>query len=247
MIQSFDDRRDIIIPGDKKATLDFCIHHFITQANNAIADHGYFTVALSGGSTPAAIYQGLGSTPMRHTIDWSKVFLFWSDERSVSTTDANSNYRMAMESGLTELNIPTANIFRMQAEENIVANALAYEKAIKEKASDGVFDFVMLGMGDDGHTASLFPYTHALHARNRLAVANWVPQHSTWRMTLTYDCINAAKVVAIYVLGKNKAEKVNHVLNTPLSPDSFPVQKIGTSNRKALWILDQEAAANLLI
>ncbi len=246
VLQSFDERRDIVIPGDKKATLSFCIRNFIDHANASILDHGYFAVALSGGSTPAAIYKGLAEPANRDKVDWSKALLFWSDERSVPPTDPNSNYHMAMESGLGVLGIAPEQVFRMQAEEDIVANAEAYERLIQERLPGGVFDLIMLGMGDDGHTASLFPHTHALRARNRLVVANWVSQHHTWRMSFTFECINNAKAINLYVIGANKAEMVAKVLTSPLTADSLPSQRIGTSTHKALWILDHAAAAHLL-
>ncbi len=242
-VQSFDDRRDIVVPGGQFATLSFCIDHFIYHARKSINDHGYFAVALSGGSTPATIYRGLSEESHHKALDWSKVLLFWSDERSVPPTSSESNYHMAMESGLTKLPIPKNNIFRMHAEENIVANAEAYEKLIRERLSGGIFDMVMLGMGPDGHTASLFPQTHALNAKGRLVVANWVPQQNTWRMTLTFDCINQASSIVIYVLGKSKAKMLNDIFS---QVGDLPAQHLGTSTHKALWILDEGAATDIL-
>lgn len=244
-IESFDERRDIIIPGDTKATVHFCVEQFLQIAANAISARGKFVVALSGGTTPNAIFKELSAEENRSKLDWKKVFCFWSDERSVPPDHAESNFHSAMQAGLAGLPIPTANIFRMHGEGDIEENALAYEQQLLSILPSGEFDLVMLGMGEDGHTASLFPLTHALHSGERLVVANYVPQKKTWRMTLTYKCINAAKQIDIYVMGESKAAMLAQVLSSPYEPDSLPVQRIGTATHKALWILDKEASAQL--
>ncbi len=241
----FDDRHKLIFPGDNKATVNFAVSHFITVANESIKDHGYFAVALSGGSTPKSIFQGLSKQENRHKIDWKKCYIFWSDERAVEPTDPESNYHMAMEAGLNEIGIPAEHLFRMKAETNIEENALAYEKAIKKHIPKGHFDLVMLGMGDDGHTASLFPWTDGLQKTEHLVIANYIPQKKIWRMSLTYKCINQASHIAIYVLGDNKAEMVKRVLEGPYIHDELPIQGVGTAEHRATWILD-DAAARLL-
>jgi 6-phosphogluconolactonase len=244
-IQAFDTRRDLIVPGDHQSTLQFCTDHFLMIGHEAIEDHGYFAVALSGGSTPKAIYQSLADPLHRTKLDWGRVWLFWSDERSVPPYDPESNYYMAINAGFGNLPIPPQNIHRMQAEGDIEQGALAYEKLIRSKLPDTRFDLVMLGMGEDGHTASLFPKTHGLHAEERLVIANYIPQKSTWRMTLTFECINAGRDIAIYVMGKSKREMVKHIFTGPYEPDELPIQRVGTPEHKALWILDQEAFTNI--
>jgi len=245
MIKNFDDRRDIVIPGDESKTILFSIQHFIDIANSSIKDHDYFAVALSGGSTPKRIFEGLASAEYRDKIDWSKVLIFWGDERSVPPNDPESNFQMADKAFLSKVSIPSKNIFRMEAENNIEDHALSYENLIKAKIPSGKFDLVMLGMGADGHTASLFPKTEGLHAKNRLVIANHVPQKQTWRMSLTYECINSAKNVAIYVLGASKSSIVKQVLKGAYSPDDLPIQRIGSPAHHALWILDSAAASEL--
>lgn len=240
-MQAFDERRDIIIPGNYEQTLDFCAKHFIEVGQRSISEHGYFAVALSGGSTPKGIFSLLASK-YHLQLDWKKVWLFWSDERAVLPDHKDSNYHMAMESGFRSLGIPQENIFRMQAEADIEAHAEEYEKVVKEKIG-GVFDLIMLGMGNDGHTASLFPRTHALQSE-RLVAANYIPQQDAWRMTLTFDCINASRCIAIYVLGKEKSSTIKKVFLGPYDPDELPIQKIGTPGHRALWILDEAAAAD---
>ncbi|MEC7839113.1 MAG: 6-phosphogluconolactonase [Chlamydiota bacterium] len=245
IIKPYDDRRNIAVPGNSNVTTEYCINHFIETAKKCIQDRGYFAVALSGGSTPKAIFKGLARKENHDIIDWSRVLLFWSDERCVSPNSPESNYHMAMEAGFTHLPIPLENIHRMKAEEDPENNAIAYEQLMEEKLNGEPFDLVMLGMGNDGHTASLFPKTHGLHAPEKKVIANFLPQMDVWRMTLTYECINAAREIVIYVLGESKAEMVNKVFTGSYLPDEFPIQRIGTQNHKALWILD-EAAAKLL-
>lgn len=245
LIQAYDDRRDLAIPGDQSKTLHFCIEHLIETANHYIDENGYFTVALSGGSTPKAIFEGLTKEDNRNRVDWSRVILFWGDERSVPPDNPDSNYHMAMESGFTHLPIPLENIHRMKAEEDLEVSAKAYEELLNEKLGDNTLDLVMLGMGGDGHTASLFPKTHGLHAPGRNVIGNYVPKMETWRMTLTFDYINESKNIVIYVLGESKAEMVEKVFKEPYQPDELPIQKIGTPTHKALWIMDSAASQNL--
>lgn len=244
-IKNFDQKRDIIIPGDQSQTIDFCVKQFIEIARTAIQERGLFTVALSGGSTPNAIYKELSREPYKRQLDWKKVHLFWSDERPVPPDDSESNYHNSMQAGLAALDIPSEQIFRMKAEDDLEEGALAYELLIREIVPSLSFDLVMLGMGEDGHTASLFPHTHGLHTNNRLVIANYVPQKQTWRMSFTYECIHNAHQIVIYVLGKNKAEIIAKVLAGHYSPDDYPIQKIGTSKHKALWILDRGASEKL--
>jgi len=239
-IQSYDDRRDFAILDDKEATITYSIEHFLQIAEKAIEDRGMFTVALSGGSTPKAIYEGLAKPKYRNRIDWSRVLLFWSDERCVSPDHPDSNYRMAMKAGLEILGISTNHLFRMKGEGDEEKNARDYDQLIKENVPEQRFDLVMLGMGEDGHTASLFPKTHGLHTVERYAIANFLPEKDVWRLTLTYQCINAARHIAIYVIGKNKLPTLKQVFISPYDPDHLPIQRIGTPENKALWITDQD-------
>lgn len=244
----FDARRDIAIPGNGHEVIRFCAEQFLQVGKQAIKEKGTFHVALSGGNTPKAIFQCLASSEYATQIDWQNVFLFWSDERNVNPDDAQSNYKMAMDAGLASLPIKKENIHRMPAEGEAIEIEKAakdYEKLVAEVLPKSSFDLVMLGMGEDGHTASLFPKTHGLHAKGRLVIANYIPQLNTWRMTLTYECINLAKNIHIYVLGKNKAKMVKQIFSNSLDPDEFPIHKIGTRKHKALWILDTDAASEL--
>jgi len=246
-IMLFDERRDIVLPGDAKQTVAFCVERFFLLAKKNIEQDGYFAVALSGGNTPKAIYQKLSKDPRVAEIDWERVFIFFSDERAVPPDSPESNYRMAMEAGFSQLPIPAKNIFRMSAETEIDSHARLYEQEILSHLRSGKFSLVMLGMGDDGHTASLFPETHGLHVMGRLVTANFIPKKNSWRMTLTFECINQAKEIDILVIGKEKAPMVKKVLTGPYQPNLYPVQRVGTPEHRALWILDAEAASELKV
>lgn len=197
---------------------------------------GRFVVALSGGSTPKAIYERLKA----EKIEWEKVWLFWSDERAGAVDSAESNYRMVMES-LGNVGVPVSQIFRMKTEKDIENNALDYEEKIHRHLDKHLFDLVMLGVGEDGHTASLFPGTAALREKNRLVVANHISEKKSWRMTFTFPCINNSLHAVIYALGASKHLIVPKVLDAAIDSE-FPASKVGTPEHKALWILDDEAA-----
>ena len=239
---SWDERRDLIVPGGYEATLKCAVEHFVKQAGKAIVDHGSFFVAVSGGSTPRAIFEKLCSSPYQEQIDWAKVHLFWSDERSVPLDHPDSNYKMALDAGFGRMPIPHSHIHRMCAESHIQDNALAYEGIIQKTLGSRRFDLVMLGLGEDGHTASLFPHTEGLEVVGRLIIANFIPQLKTWRMTMTLECINHSHHSVVYVLGVAKKYVVAQTLK---SGDQFPAGRVGTKTHKALWIID-EAAGELL-
>lgn len=242
----WDERRQIAIGGNYAHTVALAVKHFIDVAKDSISSHGSFFVALSGGSTPKAMFEKLSQEPYKSQIDWSKVYLFWSDERSVSPDDPESNYKMAMDAGFSSIGIPSENIHRMVAEKEIEKNAALYESTIKQVLKDRPFDLIMLGMGDDGHTASLFPHTNALHITDKLIAANHVPQKNTWRMTMTFELINSARNTVIYVLGASKKQMVHRIFFEKEQFDELPIQKVGTKQHPALWIID-EAAADLFI
>lgn len=241
-IYPFDDRRDIALPGNEEQTIAFAVHHFLSVARHAIQSKGSFTVALSGGSTPMKIYEQFLLPKNRDAIDWSFVHLFWSDERSVPPDHVESNYKMAMDTAFSKLPIPKGQIHRMVAEKDIEKNALAYETLIKKSAYP--LDLTMLGMGTDGHTASLFPNTRALQITDHLVVANRVESLHTMRMTFTFPLIQASRITTIYVLGENKQETLAKVLLD--QKQNAPVAKIGTKINPALWIVDDAASEQLI-
>ncbi|MDB2614437.1 6-phosphogluconolactonase, partial [Chlamydiales bacterium] len=243
MMYKVDERRNVYIGHDTKESILFAVDHLIDQAEEAISKRSGFYLALSGGSTPKAIFHTLATHPRKQSVDWSKVYLFWSDERCVPPTDSQSNYKMAIDFGINTLNIPESNIYRMKGELDPKEAASDYEKTIKEVVPHATFDLIMLGMGDDGHTASLFPDSEALHIKDHLVAANWVEKVSMWRLTFTFPLINQARETNLYVLGSLKKERVAKVFSSPESDN--PVAQIGTEEHPALWILDQESANNL--
>lgn len=242
---SWDERRNLIVPGNAAATLSYCVKHFLVIGQKAIEDHGVFFVALCGGSTPKQLYAQLSQFPYASALDWSKVHLFWSDERSVPPGHPESNYKMAMDAGFAHLPLIKEHIHRMKGEENLIEAAEEYEQEIRSTLGSAPFDLITLGMGEDGHTASLFPHTQGLQVIKRFVTANHVPQKNTNRLTFTFDCINAARHTVIYALGESKKRILAEVLLSPDQFDSLPVQRVGTPTHKALWIADQDAASLL--
>jgi 6-phosphogluconolactonase len=226
----------IVIPGDTEATLRFCVEHFITAYSSAVSKNGIFCVALAGGSTPKKIYELLCSPDYNNQINWNKIQIFWSDERSVAPTDPNNNYTMAMNAGFAKMPIPLEHIHRMVAESNIEHHAKEYEQTIRSILHNNSFDLTMLGVGEDGHIASLFPNTKGLHTTGHLVVANYIEEKKTWRMTLTLECINDSSQIVVYMMGKTKSTIFSKILS---STNVFPCQFVGTPNNPALWIIDQ--------
>ncbi len=242
-IQPFDERRKVFIGKTEEESIAFSARHFVETAEEALKTKGTFSVALSGGSTPKKIFQKLAKE-YRKSLPWDKVLLFWSDERAVSPKDLESNYKMALEAGFSKLPLLAENIFRMKAEKNIEKEARNYEKLILEKLGKSLFDLVMLGMGEDGHTASLFPRTKALEEEKALVVSNYIAEKKTHRMTLTLTAINQSKKIVLYVLGESKAFRVEKVFFS--KSQNYPVQKIGTFTTPVLWVLDETSAKSLL-
>ena len=225
---------------------------FASHAEQAIATRGIARIAISGGSTPKGMFDLLAdpAQPFAQTIPWDKVQLFWVDERCVPPDNAESNYRMTNESLLSKVGIPAANVFRMEGELDPEEAASRYESALRnsmklEGAESPRFDLIFLGMGDDGHTASLFPNTEALNEMGRLVVANHVPQKDTWRISLTWPVINQAAEVAFEIVGAGKAGILAEVLTGPHDPERLPSQLIRPANGKLLFLLDDAAATKL--
>jgi 6-phosphogluconolactonase len=240
-IQVWDQRRHYIILDTKDDAIKFAAQHWVHQAKRAIQQRGRFCVALSGGTTPKAIYQALALEP---DVPWSKIYLFWGDERAVPPTHPDSNYKMAMEAAFQHLPIPPAQIIRMQGEAPLEQEAISYEELIRHHTSQNLFDLVMLGVGEDGHTASLFPNTEALVCDTRWVVCNFVPMLQAYRLTLTFKGIEHSRSLVMYALGSSKKEIVPKVLEAPIN-SPYPASRIGTTQTPALWILDAHAASLL--
>jgi len=222
--------------------------NFCRIGSQAIRDRGRFAVALSGGSTPRGLHEELVRN-FATQLPWQNVFFFWSDERYVPPTDPESNYLMANETLLSKLPIPAGNIFPIPAEMPDAGDAArVYEQTLDNffrPAAGSIprFDLILLGMGPDGHAASLFPGTTALEEKQHWVVANWVPKFSTFRITFTYPVLNHAANVMFLVIGADKSAMVERALKDPAS--NLPCQGVRPVDGELLWFLDQAAAAKL--
>ena len=224
---------------------------FIELGNKYIKKNDCFTVALSGGSTPKELYSILTSEEYKDKIDWEKIFFAFGDERDVSPISEKSNFRLANELLFKPLNVPQKNICRWHTE-IIVAEEVAenYNKTLTKffKLEEGEFpkfDLIFLGMGEDGHTASLFPFSKALAVENKLAVSNYVEIFRKNRLTLTYPVLNNASNIIFMVAGENKAEALTEVLEGEENSEKYPAQSIKPNDGKLLWLVDEQAAQNL--
>jgi 6-phosphogluconolactonase len=223
---------------------------FVVLATEAVRERGRFTVALSGGSTPRSLFSLLAA-PYQSEVPWKRTFFFWGDERHVPPDDPESNYRMARESLLSKIPAPPENVFRVHAEEADAAQAAElYEQDLRrffalKPGEFPRFDLIHLGMGPDGHTASLFPATAVLNEKARLVVANWVPKFNTYRLTMTLPVLNNAANVTFLAAGADKAEAVHQVLEGSGAGDQFPSKLIAPPSGKLVWMIDEAAAAKL--
>jgi 6-phosphogluconolactonase len=222
----------------------------IRAATSAITERGRFTIALSGGSTPKNLYTLIAANASA-SLPWDRMFFFWGDERHVPPDNPDSNYRMAKETLLSKVAIPPANIFRIPAENpDASAAADAYEQTLRKffAVAPGEFprfDLILLGIGPDGHTASLFPETAALEETSRLVVANWVEKLQTNRITFTLPVLNAARCVAFLVSGTDKAAVLHEVLEGNAPAEKYPSKLVRPSEGKLIWFVDRAAASQL--
>jgi len=221
---------------------------FQVRAKAAMEESGRFAVALSGGATPKRMLELLATPEYSTRIDWKRVHVFWSDERCVPPGDAGSNFGMAQQALLAHVPLPEANVHRMPGELDPQEGAAAYDQLLRAfLTATKPFDLVYLGLGADGHTASLFPHSRALEERQRWCVANHVDDAAvaTWRLTLTYPVINAARAVMFLVQGSDKADIVARVLRGPADVQTFPAQGVHPANGTLTWMLDAHAASKL--
>ncbi|HEY0050483.1 MAG TPA: 6-phosphogluconolactonase [Pyrinomonadaceae bacterium] len=211
-------------------------------AAKALQANDKFSIALAGGSTPEALYKMLASGEFKNRIDWTKTLVFFGDERCVSPENAESNYRMANAALLARVPLPPENVFRLRGETEPEKAAFEYEETIKKTLGENArFDLILLGMGDDGHTASLFPRTEALSAAGKLVAANYVEKLKANRLTLTFRAINSARNVLFLVAGAGKAGMMKKVLS--VETIDLPSSLIKPENGSCRWFLDPEAAA----
>jgi len=237
---------------DGEAVAQYAAREFVRRARTSIEASGAFKVALAGGSTPRRAYELLADPSLATQVDWEATHIFFGDERAVPPDHPDSNYRTAFEALLGKVRVPDAQVHRMAGERaDLDAAATEYEATMAESFDLTVesgpprFDLVMLGMGEDGHTASLFPETAALDETRAWVVANDVPQNSTRRLTLTAPVLNAARCVMFVVEGAPKAAPLAEVLEGPHDPRRFPSQLIAPVDGELIWLVDRDAAARL--
>jgi 6-phosphogluconolactonase len=239
---------DLRIFPDRPALFQAAADEFVRQARAATQSRGRFTVALAGGSTPKGLYSLLATNT---ALSWDRAYFFFGDERHVPPDDPESNYRMARETLLSKAPIPAGNVFRVPAENPDAGQAAqSYEQTLRQffQTSAGTFprfDLILLGMGPDGHTASLFPGGKALRERSSWVVADWVEKFKTDRITLTLPVLNNAAAVMFLVSGADKAETLWEVLEGNQPAELLPSKLIRPSNGKLIWLADQAAAAAL--
>ena len=240
------------VEPDKAALAGRAAQYFVEMANEAVEARGRVRFAISGGSTPTAALELLADSaaPWRNRMPWDKLDLYFVDERCVAPDDPESNYRMAREALLDHVPLAPERVHRIEAELDPEVAAARYESELRntfrlEGAESPRFDLLALGMGADGHTASIFPHTAAVHELGRLVTANHVPQKDAWRITLTWPVINHARSVFFLIAGADKASIVSEVFTGPRDPERLPSQLIKPASGILTMILDKDAAALL--
>ncbi|HEY8156452.1 MAG TPA: 6-phosphogluconolactonase [Myxococcota bacterium] len=243
------------VSPSREALFEAAAERFAIAASEAIRTAGRFHLALSGGSTPRGLYALLAKAPHAARVAWPRVHVFWGDERCVAPQDPASNQRMAHEALLDHVPLPGSQVHPIQGENDPATAAAGYERALRDafatpagpprSAPGARFDLVLLGLGEDGHTASLFPGTRAVHEHRRWVVAERIERLSAWRVTLTPLVINAASEVIFLVSGRAKAAILRQVLCGPREPDRLPAQAISPSAGELRWLVDADAASAL--
>lgn len=221
---------------------------FVEHAHDAISDHELFSVALAGGNTPRRMYELLASADFRSRIDWSRVHFFFGDERCVPADHPDRNYRLANETLISHLAVPPVNVHPIKGDGDPTTNAQLYENELRSfflGLQWPRLDCVLLGLGADGHTASLFPHTRALKEQKAWVVANWVEKLGSFRITLTAPAINRAARIIFLVTGEDKAAALAAVLNGRPDPERFPAQLIQPESGSLVWLVDCRAAFQL--
>jgi 6-phosphogluconolactonase len=225
---------------------------FSDAAVKAATDRGIARIAISGGTTPKSMFQLLAdpAEPFLKQVPWDRIELYWVDERCVPPDNAESNYRMTKEALLSKVPLAAERVHRMEGELEPEVAAARYESVIRntfklEGAETPAFDLILLGMGDDGHTASLFPHTEALNEMSHIVVPNHVPQKDAWRITLTWPVINQGREVAFLIEGEAKAQVLQEVFLGPYQPETYPSQIIRPASGQLTLLLDAAAAAKL--
>ncbi len=221
--------------------------YFVTAAAQAVAARGRFAVALSGGSSPKKLYELLASDAYRGQVAWEKAYFFFGDERNVPQTSPDSNYLLAQKALFDPLGIRPAQVFAVDTRLAPAEAAAQYGVAVEEffQENPAHFDLILLGLGDNAHTASLFPHTPVLHDKAVGVKEVWLPEQQVFRITFTAPLINQARAVAFLVYGQGKAEAVAQVLGSERNSEQYPAQLIAPVSGEVDWFLDEAAASEL--
>lgn len=225
--------------SDASALARSAAEHFIARTNDAIDRNGFATVALSGGSTPKTLYELLASQSFRDRVRWPDIHFFWSDERHVPPDHPDSNYRMANEAMLSRVPVPASNVHRVHSENSDAQQASDdYEQTIIQVTKQTLpqLDLILLGLGPDGHTASIFPGSEVLHETQRLVAAPWVEKFNSYRITMTLPLLNNGASVVFLVAGAEKAEIVKEVLE---GPKKYPAQYVQPTHGELRWLISR--------
>jgi 6-phosphogluconolactonase len=239
---------DIRVFPDSAAVAKAAADIIVSTASAAASAGRNFSLVLSGGSTPKLLYQMLAAEPYRPRIDWPKVEIFFGDERAVPPDHADSNFKMANDALLSRVPLKPEHVHRMRGEIDPTEAAIEYGKMLKAKFGDGGADITLLGMGDDGHTASLFPHTPAISETHHRCVAHYVEKSTTgksWRITLTPPFFNRSAQILLLVTGASKAPRIAEIMYGPRDLQRLPIQVIQPTSGQLIWMLDQPAAAQL--
>jgi 6-phosphogluconolactonase len=244
--------REIIICRDTDELSRKAAEQFVALARQAIAARGRFSVALSGGSTPRALYSLLAAGEFSERLAWRQIHLFWGDERCVPPDHAESNFRMVEESLLSRTMIPTENVHRMAGEKAPQVAAAEYEVELRKHFhidDDSLprFDLILLGLGEDGHTASLFPDSPALRETEHLVATAYVEKLDAHRLTLTFPVINNAARIIFLVAGQSKANVVKEILGNEAGMAMYPAARIAPHSGKCAWMITADAAAKSVV
>lgn len=235
-------KEEILVWSDAEALSRAAAYFFVKSCKESIEQKGRFAVALSGGNTPKRLYQLLATQEFSRNIAWKKVMLFWGDERSVPHKSDESNFKMVKEALLDKVKIPKKNIFPVPVKGSPKDCALQYEATLKTALGNRpCFDLTLLGMGDDGHTASLFPGTDILNEKKRLIKEVWVEEKQTYRISVTYPLINHSNEVMFLVSGKAKAPVIRNIISGKKQNGAYPVQGVQLKKGSTIWLLDEAA------
>jgi 6-phosphogluconolactonase len=241
------DRGELHVLSGPEAVAAATADLFVDSALTALADRGTFSVSLAGGNTPRAAYALLAQEPRRSRLSWSDVHIYFGDERCVPPDDEQSNYRMAQKTFLDAVGIPATNVHRIRGEADPQEAAAEYARELTENLGGPVprFDLMLLGMGDDGHTASLFPGSSPEAENDALVRAVYAPSQAMWRVTLTPLVINNARTIAFGIEGHGKAESFHAVFQGTIDPVTYPSQIVRPADGRLIWYVDNDAAGML--